>query len=35
MAAKDLYEKDFYKILGLGKSASGDDDIVEVSFFFR
>jgi molecular chaperone DnaJ len=25
MAAKDLYEKDFYKILGIGKSASGDE----------
>jgi molecular chaperone DnaJ len=25
MAAKDLYEKDFYKILGLGKTASGDE----------
>jgi len=25
MAAKDLYEKDLYKILGLGKSASGDE----------
>jgi molecular chaperone DnaJ len=25
MAAKDLYEKDFYKILGIGKSATGDE----------
>jgi molecular chaperone DnaJ len=25
MAAKDLYEKDFYKILGIGKSASGEE----------
>jgi curved DNA-binding protein CbpA len=25
MAAKDLYEKDFYKILGVGKSANGDE----------
>ena len=25
MAAKDLYEKDFYKILGVGKTASADD----------
>jgi molecular chaperone DnaJ len=25
MAAKDLYEKDFYKILGIGKSATGEE----------
>ena len=25
MAAKDLYEKDFYKILGVGKSAPADE----------
>ncbi len=25
MAAKDLYEKDFYKVLGVDKKASADE----------